>query len=32
MEALEGADPTALEGLPLIALCHMLRKEGLALP
>ena len=32
MEALEGADPTALEGLPLIALCNMLRKEGLALP
>ena len=32
MQALEGTDPTALEGLPLIALCEMLRKEGLALP
>ena len=32
MRALEGADPTALEGLPLIALCNMLRNEGLALP
>ena len=32
MKALEGADPTALEGLPLIALCNMLRNEGLALP
>ena len=32
MQALEGADPTALEGLPLIALCNMFRKEGLALP
>ena len=32
MQALEGADPTALEGLPLIALCNMLRNEGLALP
>ena len=32
MQALEGADPTALEGLPLIALCNMLRDEGLALP
>ena len=25
-------DPTALEGLPLIALCNMLRNEGLTLP
>jgi MAF protein len=32
MQALEGPDPTALEGLPLIALCNMLRNEGLALP
>ena len=32
MKALEGSDPTALEGLPLIALCNMLRNEGLALP
>jgi septum formation protein len=32
MQALEGADPTSLEGLPLIALCKMLRNEGLALP
>lgn len=32
MQALEGADPTALEGLPLIALCNMLRNEGLTLP
>ena len=32
MQALEGADPTALEGLPLITLCNMLRNEGLALP
>ena len=32
MQALEGSDPTALEGLPLIALCNMLRNEGLALP
>ena len=32
MQVLEGADPTALEGLPLIALCNMLRNEGLTLP
>ena len=32
IQALEGSDPTALEGLPLIALCNMLRNEGLALP
>ena len=32
MKTLEGADPTALEGLPLITLCNMLRNEGLALP
>ena len=28
-ERLEGDDPTALEGLPLIALCRMLRRAGL---
>jgi septum formation protein len=28
-EALDGADPTGLEGLPLIALCRMLREAGL---
>ena len=28
-ERLEGDDPTALEGLPLIALCKMLRKLGM---
>jgi septum formation protein len=28
-ERLEGEDPTALEGLPLIALCRMLRQTGL---
>ena len=32
MQVLEGADPTALGGLPLIALCNMLRNEGVALP
>lgn len=32
MVSLEGTDPTALEGLPLISLCNMLRNEGLALP
>ena len=32
MQMLEGTDPTALEGLPLIALCNMLRNEGLTLP
>lgn len=29
---LHGDDPTALVGLPLIALCEMLRAEGVALP
>ena len=29
---LECADPSALVGLPLIALCGMLRNEGMALP
>lgn len=32
LEALSGDDPTALVGLPLIALSRMLRNEGLALP
>ena len=32
MRELEGTDPTALEGLPLIKLCGMLRKEGVAVP
>lgn len=31
-ERIEGIDPTALVGLPLIALAHMLRAAGLALP
>jgi septum formation protein len=30
--AIEGDDPTALIGLPLIALCEMLRSEGVAIP
>jgi septum formation protein len=29
---IEGDDPHALIGLPLIALCEMLRREGVALP
>lgn len=32
LEALSGDDPTALIGLPLIALSEMLRAEGLMLP
>ncbi len=32
LESLSGDDPTALVGLPLIALSRMLRAEGLALP
>jgi septum formation protein len=32
LEAIEGNDPTALIGLPLIALCAMLREENIALP
>jgi len=32
LEAIEGADPTALIGLPLIALCAMLREEGIVVP
>ena len=31
-ERLEGNDPTALVGLPLIALSHMLRRVGYLLP
>lgn len=32
LESLRGDDPNALVGLPLIALCEMLRAEGIALP
>jgi MAF protein len=32
MRELEGPDPTALEGLPLIKLCAMLRDEGVLVP
>ena len=32
LEALSGDDPTALVGLPLIALARMLRQEGIQLP
>lgn len=32
LKGLSGDDPTALIGLPLIALCEMLRAEGVALP
>jgi len=32
LEALRGDDPNALIGLPLIALCRMLRAEGVPLP
>jgi septum formation protein len=32
LEAIEGDDPTALIGLPLIALCAMLREEGVHIP
>ena len=31
MERIEGDDPTALIGLPLIELCRMLRNEGVNL-
>lgn len=31
-EAMDGKDPTALEGLPLIALCRLLRSAGFELP
>ena len=32
LDAIEGTDPTALIGLPLIALCAMLREEKVAIP
>ncbi len=32
LDAIEGTDPTALIGLPLIALCAMLREENVAIP
>ncbi len=32
LEAIEGNDPTALIGLPLIALCEMLREENVRIP
>jgi len=32
LEKIESPDPTALVGLPLIALCGMLRNEGLLIP
>ena len=32
MESMEGDDPNALVGLPLIALCAMLRAEGVRIP
>lgn len=32
LDRLSGDDPTALVGLPLIALCGMLRAEGIAVP
>ena len=32
LDSIEGADPTALIGLPLIALCAMLRDEGFVVP
>lgn len=32
LESLRGDDPNALVGLPLIALCRMLRAEGVPLP
>ena len=32
LDAIEGTDPTALIGLPLIALCAMLREEDIAIP
>jgi predicted house-cleaning NTP pyrophosphatase (Maf/HAM1 superfamily) len=30
MESMEGTDPTALVGLPLIALARLLRAEGVS--
>lgn len=32
LSKMEGDDPTALIGLPLIRLCHMLRNQGINLP
>jgi septum formation protein len=32
LDAIEGTDPTALIGLPLIALCSMLREESVSIP
>jgi septum formation protein len=32
IESIDSCDPTALIGLPLIALCSMLREEGLLIP
>lgn len=32
VESIQSSDPTALIGLPLVALCEMLRNEGLAVP
>jgi septum formation protein len=32
IDSMEGADPTALIGLPLIELARMLRQEGVPLP
>ena len=32
LPAIDSEDPTALVGLPLIALCRLLRKSGIALP
>ena len=32
LDAIEGNDPTALIGLPLIALCAMLRSENIDIP
>ena len=32
LDAIEGSDPTALIGLPLIALCAMLRSENITIP
>ena len=32
IDAMEGSDPAAIIGLPLIELCHMLRAEGWSLP
>jgi septum formation protein len=32
LRCMQGDDPTALVGLPLIALCEMLRNEGVSVP